>query len=110
MSGQHTKGPWRFERTPYGKGTTRAICARTNEIARLTTAYYSASTQDANAHLIAAAPELLSVVLDMFQNPQFQVAVGGNPIMVDALMERARAAIAKATHPLTQIEEKEDGR
>jgi|SRR6187402_714024 len=51
---------------------------------------------EANAWLIASAPDLLSVMLDMFENPQFQVAIGGNPIMVDALMGRARAAIATA--------------
>jgi hypothetical protein len=44
-----------------------------------------------------AADDLLSVMLDLFENPQFQVAIGGNPIMVDALMDRARTAISRAT-------------
>jgi hypothetical protein len=47
--------------------------------------------------LEAEKAELLSVMLDLFENPAFQVAIGGNPAMVEALMDRARAAITKAT-------------
>jgi len=53
-------------------------------------------SRDANASLIDAAPDLFSCMLDLFENPQFQVAIGGNPNMVDSIMDRARAAIAKA--------------
>jgi hypothetical protein len=54
----------------------------------------------ADAHFIVLAcnshGELLGCMIDLFENPQFQVAIGGNPNMVDALMDRARAAISKA--------------
>jgi hypothetical protein len=55
-----------------------------------------AYTRD-DAKLFAAAPDMLSVLRDLFENPQFQVGIGGNPIMVEKLMQRARAAIAKAS-------------
>lgn len=50
-----------------------------------------------DARLIAAAPDLLDVLRDFIDNSQFQVAVGGNPIRVDAMLAKARAAYAKAT-------------
>ena len=50
----------------------------------------------ANALLIAAATELYAVVADFMENPNFRVAVGGNPNAVDELMARARNALAKA--------------
>ena len=48
------------------------------------------------ARLMHAAPDLLAALLDFMENPKFQVSVGGNPIAVTAMMERARAAIALA--------------
>jgi hypothetical protein len=50
----------------------------------------------ANARLIAAAPELFEALADLMENPQFVVSVGGNPNMVATLLDRARAALAKA--------------
>lgn len=43
------------------------------------------------------ARDLLTVMLDLFENPQFQVSIGGNPIMVEALMRRVQEAIGRAT-------------
>lgn len=51
---------------------------------------------EANANLIAAAPDLLAALSDLMENPAFQTAIGGNPNMVKSLMERAWSAIAKA--------------
>lgn len=48
------------------------------------------------AHLIAAAPDMYEALSDLMENPVFLVSIGGNPNMVDALMDRARAALAKA--------------
>ena len=50
----------------------------------------------ANACLIAAAPELYAALSDIMENPQFQTAIGGNPIRVEELMIRAASALAKA--------------
>ncbi len=64
----------------------------------------------ANARLIAAAPELLSVVRDMFDNPDARLMIGGNPAFVDALVARAHAVLAKASPanpgPSTSIEDR----
>ena len=51
---------------------------------------------EANARLIAAAPELYAALSDIMENPQFQTAIGGNPIRVEELMIRAASALAKA--------------
>lgn len=50
----------------------------------------------ANATLMTAAPDFYAVVVDFMENPNFRVAVGGNPNAVDELMARARNALAKA--------------
>jgi hypothetical protein len=45
-----------------------------------------------------AAPDLLASLQEfMGGDPRFQVGVGGNPIAVEKMIERARAAIKKAT-------------
>ena len=52
--------------------------------------------RDATAAAMSATPELYAVVADFMENPNFRVAVGGNPNAVDELMARARNALAKA--------------
>lgn len=56
-------------------------------------------TADADAALIAAAPDLLASLKCFLEDIRFQVTVGGNPIMVDRMIAAARAAIAKAEGP-----------
>lgn len=51
----------------------------------------------ANARLVAAAPCLLASLKDFMENPIFHVGVGGNPIVVEKMLDRARAAIHRAT-------------
>lgn len=51
---------------------------------------------DNNAHLVAAAPDLYEALHALMENPDYMVSVGGNPNMVDRMLERARAALAKA--------------
>lgn len=57
----------------------------------------SREESEANARLIAAAPDLL-VLAEIFLggDERYQVAVGGNPIAVDKMLADARATIAKA--------------
>lgn len=90
---KHTPGPWEAEvRTPIGityvwQGGTE------NAIAKV----YAGVIEDAeaNARLIAAAPELLRVAeLAATLNTQTNHIGSG---MLAELVERARAAIAKAT-------------
>ena len=104
---EHTPGPWVFaidDKWIY-IGEVGYADYR-NAFAKVDYDDVDHDTALANARLIACAPELLAVVRDFMENPLFQVAVGGNPTMVDDFMERARAAIAKAT--TTQIAEQGD--
>lgn len=52
---------------------------------------------DDNAHMIAAAPEMYSVLYEMFCEGPVDVAFAGNPIAIRALEGRIRAAIDNAT-------------
>lgn len=96
MSGAaFTPGPWTA--TP-GDSIVR-IMAGLNPIAATTKYYWQRYDESdlANATLIASAPDLYAALADMMENPLFQVAVGGNSSAVDQLLERARAALAKAS-------------
>lgn len=105
----HTDGPWRINERHHGEIVSEdfVLCLMLSTAMRGQNWHIDWNTPlphspeaQANAEFIVRACnahyELLSVMLDMFENPNFQVAIGGNPSMVDALMERARAAIAKA--------------
>jgi hypothetical protein len=50
----------------------------------------------ANARLIAAAPDLLAALKALTQDSRFNLAIGGNPHAVDALVKQVDLAIAKA--------------
>ena len=52
--------------------------------------------EEADARLISAAPDMAEALADFLENPQFQVGVGGNPIAVEKMLDRARSALAKA--------------
>lgn len=100
-----TPGPWHVG-TPHPQNACAyVIGANGDEIAVLYGADQAEQNADgmwgpqprreATAALIAAAPGLYSVVVDFMENPNFRVAVGGNPNAVDELMARARNALAK---------------
>jgi hypothetical protein len=50
----------------------------------------------ANQRLIAAAPDLLSALKALTQDSRFNLAIGGNPNAVAALVKQVDLAIAKA--------------
>ena len=89
----HTPGPWMYytgTRSIWAEGQ-RAICIMTG--ARKT----ADMERDANAHLIAAAPELLDALraaVDLYGKPGGPWNVPGS---VGTWIEQARAAIAAAT-------------
>lgn len=93
MSAQHTPGPWtlddrgcKFIVHKTGDGyITRDIC-------RMDGSTMAAFAQEANARLIAAAPELLAALqLYLAHAPEPECAIGRH------VQQKARAAIAKAT-------------
>lgn len=52
---------------------------------------------EANANLITAAPDLLEALKALMgHDEQLQVSIGGNPIYVDAFMDKCRATITSA--------------
>lgn len=89
---KHTPGPWKAE----GQLGLLVAGPADEKIAILHGERINPDTEG-NVRLITAAPDLLEVMLDLFSNTQFRVAVGGNPHRVDDLLSRARSAIAKAT-------------
>jgi hypothetical protein len=102
-----TPGPWsqahRETRTSWGY-STEVFTPRNDEVVA-TVAWYPRDAdeggaigtyREANAHLIAAAPELYEALVHFIEDPTFQVAVGGNPNVVDRMLDHARAALAKA--------------
>jgi hypothetical protein len=96
MQTKFTRGPWRIEwacqTLPY-----QIVGAEGERVTRWG-AFIKPSqpTGVANAHLIAAAPELYEALVRFIEDPTFQVAVGGNPNVVDRMLDHARAALAKA--------------
>ncbi|MBU6190660.1 MAG: hypothetical protein KGR68_15195 [Betaproteobacteria bacterium] len=103
MSAKHTPGPWVLENRGYkfivskpGDGyITRDVC-------RMDASTMSAFAQEANARLIAAAPELLEA-LRVFVSAAYPVTTEINPrghawseAYLDQALDNARAAIAKA--------------
>ena len=95
MTGKHTPGPWSLEDRGYkfivhkhGEGyVTRDVC-------RLDGSTMSAFNQAANAHLIAAAPDLLEVVEDAVD--AWETHCESGDMMQGDWVRDARAAIAKA--------------
>ena len=77
---QHTPGPWTFAKGPHRieVHTTPAL------------AYAFSISDEANARLIAAAPDLLAALEALFEDKYL-----ADPINADR-MRAARAAIAKA--------------
>lgn len=94
MTGQgFTPGPWEA-----GEGATTgcAVFASQPRTKRhRNVAAVGGPDREANARLIAAAPELYAA-LDRLLNGPCDLMLGGNPIVIDATVAQARAALAKA--------------
>lgn len=94
----HTPGPWRFQS---GRGAVKRFhvqaaggyqIACTPEISRCES---EAAGQEANARLIAAAPDLLGALESILNLP---VDDSGERIIPPGYLDDARSAIAKATN------------
>lgn len=87
MKTQHTPGPWTFNET-----IPRMVSSKegyiTRDICRMDASTMSALEQDANARLIAAAPDLLEAL-------QYLMVAHGEQL--DQAFQMAQEAIAKAT-------------
>jgi hypothetical protein len=89
---KHTPGPWTAnEEFDDGESLGIAITGRLGQVVRV---FDVGQEGFANAALIAAAPDLLSVLREAFR--AFSHDDDG-PVWADSTIAKARAAIAKAT-------------
>lgn len=109
----HTPGPWTVEE--YGDDETPALVIHKDTESRVCFmatpgSYGDPATIEADAYLIAAAPDMLAALqeLEAFVGvmvgkgpeaiiPETVVTPIGVPVKVRAIMQNTRAAIAKAT-------------
>lgn len=97
----HTPGPWQVVYSVYAGDRITVYQMPTSADVkrglRIICSGFSTSDEDeANAKLIAAAPELAAVMRELFVEGPIELHLGGNPHAIDALVKRAHAAIAKA--------------
>ncbi|MEQ4988010.1 hypothetical protein ABN080_11135 [Proteus sp. fly-1089] len=95
MEFKHTPAPWLMDRrsTHAGEITNIHGCKNNDWIEIWSTNWpESEEAQEANAHLIAAAPELLDALIEMQRNGRKQ----GWDDKYESSMEKTRLAIAKA--------------
>ena len=102
---QHTPGPWGLEETQSGM-TPWLVIARHESRAQGDDYHpvavipddFTPATRDANARLIAAAPELLAALQSLVETSWTDVDDGEDPLKTYSLFVRkaARAAISKA--------------
>ena len=91
--GKHTPGPWNTELRPNHAPTDRwVITAKTVERVAVVSVRGGAESPEANARLIAAAPDLLEALEEAVGDLETMIQVRGDSIDLTAY----RAAIAKA--------------
>jgi hypothetical protein len=106
MSTQYTTGPWQLSEYTWkdGSGTYRRVeqVEEFGDVVASVCIGHSANhtldvCADANARLIASAPDLLEALQDLFDADMEHVLMGdGKDDQIEAIA-KARAAIAKAT-------------
>jgi hypothetical protein len=93
----HTPGPWKVDysyRSKYPFGISRAAEPHTMVLVSRSFSRRTTAEAEANAHLIAAAPDLLARVKARFGNCDCHDAARGIAVCDDCQADRA--AIAKA--------------
>lgn len=91
METKFTRGPWTSDGSLVWVGTEVGL--------RELLADVDGSNHEkakSNAALIAAAPDLYAALSDLMENEKFHTMVGGNPRVVEALLERCASALKKA--------------
>jgi len=99
MEGRHTAGPWAAERGDMG-GPWQITAGPFGTLATVNT---HGDNPEADARLMSAAPDLLDAcrALDELDCCLGYVFPGGDWPKLWAALDAARAAIAKATRPVT---------
>ena len=103
MSAKHTPGPWLTDRGNAHTGQIATIhhCLNNDWVEIWTDKWAETGLgegeQEANARLIAAAPELLDALQAMTEIAEMTIGWLPTPPNADGPLIQARAAIAKAT-------------
>ena len=93
MSGQHTPGPWQTARSGYGERLWTVYADMGSDIVTV-----ALEASEANAHLVAAAPDLLFACQDALSFVRYALATGTDtPDGARRLEDLLRAAVARAT-------------
>lgn len=95
MIAGHTPGPWRLCGA-FGMQGLVEPSAGGNPVASVTGYYHHAGQTEANARLIAAAPDLLEALQRLIPHAVHMESCSHDDDGVRRDIERARAAIAKA--------------
>ena len=94
MNTPHTPGPWATRKSDTARPESRRVDI-VSTIGEFSPAFIAGDALPADAHLIAAAPELFDALLFLLAD---YVAIGGEKLTGSSVpAELARAAIAKAT-------------
>ena len=97
MKNQHTPGPWELGPVSYRRNEQeRSITKYGARLFTLSNRADQPTAGEANARLIAAAPELLAALQDIVQAHEVKMGAGAVKLRIDL----ARAAIAKANRVL----------
>jgi len=90
---KHTLGPWTVSSAATPDWNKQYLVYAENHPANDLAIIYACDEAAANARLISAAPDLLSALTSFVE----VATPGQDPLIMFAAVERARAAIAKAT-------------
>ena len=94
METKHTPGPWAYHNTPTPFIHVAAGGLPICQIYTSTAHGQSMGEQFANARLIAAAPDLLAFVLEMFAESEKGMAMLGIPMLSANWHNKAKTVIA----------------
>jgi hypothetical protein len=100
MTQPHTPAPWRIDEEQAQTTGEIYICARDTIICEIfgeTFDEFAEEEREANAQLIAAAPELLAALKDLVERDRAEAAESGFTDDEMSWLEDARRVIAKAT-------------
>ena len=98
MTDQHTPGPWRWVPQPDFSWQYQDLMSASGEVVLSGEEAPDPSgieVSHADARLIEAAPEMWDLIVELFEDPQLSLIIGGNPNRVSALMASADKLRAK---------------
>lgn len=90
MNKKHTPGPWTYSVTEIS-GTSEPVVTKCTVLAQGDTVASLTGSREANARLIAAAPELYQVLWDLFNGTRMEMTPEMNNRVLDLLRKAGGA-------------------